>query len=336
MSLLVYQLVQDYLPMSRKKSAKGWWQFNAICCHHRGHSQDTRGRGNLLLSTDGSIIYNCYNCGFKTGYKGNDISDPFKSFLTYLNVPEEKINSAKLEILDKRIKGELSPTTNINWIKPDTFSEIVLPENAQPIENVVDSKILPVIKYLGSRGNAITTGYQYYWSTSSKWNLNKRLIIPFLYQNKIVGWTARYAGIPPKDIPRYFTSDVSNGYIFNCDVLSSKTRKYILICEGPFDAIAINGVGALGSKLNQSQIAWLNSIDVEKIVVPDRQRKNQNLIDTAIEENWSVSFPDWEVSIKDAAEASTIYGKLYTIYSIIHSRTNSELQIDFKRKLFKG
>ena len=86
----------------------------------------------------------------------------------------------------------------------------------------------------------------------------------------------------------------------------------------------------------QLEIALLNSVDIEKIVVPDRQRQNQNLIDTALEQHWSVAFPDWKSSIKDAAEASTIYGKLYTIYSIINSRTNSELQINFKRKLLKG
>ena len=109
MTLLVYQLVQEYLPLTRKMSSKGWCQFNAVCCHHRGHTKDIRGRGNILISADGLMVYNCYNCGFRTRYTGNSISDAFETLLTYFNVPIDRINSAKLEILDKQIKGELSP-----------------------------------------------------------------------------------------------------------------------------------------------------------------------------------------------------------------------------------
>ncbi len=331
MPLLVYQLVQDHLPGNRKSNAKGWQSFDAVCCHHRGHNPDKRTRGNVLFSTDGSIVYNSYNCNFSTVYRGIDISDKFESFLNYLNVPKYKIQQAKLEILDKKLKGELISPQQIE-LKLEPFKEIKLPEKAKKINLSEPSEI---VTYLKSRGRAVLDGYQYYVSDSEKWNLNKRIIIPFWYQTKIVGWTGRYIGIPPEDVPRYFTSDVPAGYLFNSDVLFYRNRKYVLIAEGPFDAIAINGVGALGSKLNATQISWLNSFDIEKIVVPDRQRKNQELIDIALEEGWSVSFPDWEASIKDAAKASQIYGKLYTIHSIVLAKTASELQINFKRTLLK-
>lgn len=337
MSLLVYQLIQDYLPGNRTPTSKGWMKFDSICCHHRGHNQDKRGRGNILFSTTGSIIYNCYNCGFKTGYQGIDITDKFKLFMTYLNIPSDKIDAAKLEIFVKKQKGELQSLQSIE-LKIESFKEISLPNGSKPIDSYIGSndELTQVINYINDRGRAISTGYRYYWSPNDKWQLNKRVIIPFLYQDKIIGWTARYIEKSTSEIPRYFTSDVPSGYIFNSDVLFYKNRKYVLICEGPFDAIAINGVGALGSKLNEIQINWLNSFDIEKIIVPDRQRKNQGLIDIALDQGWSVSFPDWENSIKDPAQAIQVYGKLYTIYSIVMSRTSSKLQIDFKRKLLKN
>jgi DNA primase len=166
--------------------------------------------------------------------------------------------------------------------------------------------------------------------------MNQRIIIPFFHNKKIVGYTGRFAGKPPKDVPRYLNSELPGNFLFNSNVMTKNNRKFIILVEGPFDAIAIDGVAALGSTLNKNQIAWLNAVDKEIIVLPDREAKNQDLIDCAIEQKWSVSFPSWEKNIKDAADASKIYGKLYTIFSVIKSRTNSELQIKMKRQLLKG
>jgi hypothetical protein len=341
MSLLLHQLVQDYLPSKRRQTPKGWIVFNAPCCHHRGHNADTRSRGNVLIGLDGHIVANCYNCGFKAIYAGNEISKNFQLWLQYLGVPRDKINEAKLEILSKQLNGEIAAVENTVWFKPEVFSEVDMPKHSKPIESWLEQDdisddLATCIEYLGNRGRAISENYQYWWSPSTKWDLNKRILIPFWYQDKIVGWTGRYAGVPPSNTPRYFNSDVPAGYLFNSDVISNKKRKYVLITEGPFDAIAIDCVGAMGSDLNRQQIAWLNSTDQEKIVVPDRQLKNQKLIDIAIEQGWSVSFPDWEDKIKDAADASIQYGRLYTIHSIIAAKTSSILQINFKRQMMKA
>lgn len=341
MTLLVHQLVQDYLPAKRKQTAKGWIVFNSVCCHHRGHNQDTRSRGNLLLTADGGMVANCYNCGFKTSYRGGDISHNFENWLRYLGVPLNKIQEAKLEILSKKLSGELETLAAPDIFRTESFPEVDLPKHCKPIDNWLDSdeiadELVGCIEYLASRGRAVAGGWQYYWTPSSKWDLNRRIIIPFYHNNKIVGWTGRYAGTPPHDVPRYFNSDVPTGYLFNSRVINQPRRNFILIAEGPFDAIAIDGISPFGSTMNKQQIAWLNSTDKEKVVVPDRQLKNQDLIDTALEQGWSVSFPDWETGVKDAADASKLYGRLYTLASIIKSRTSSRLQIGMKRKMIRG
>ena len=339
--LLIHQLVQDYLPVKRRQTPKGWWVFNSVCCHHRGHSQDTRSRGNLLIAVDGSMIVNCYNCGFKTGYRGSDINGNFETWLGYLGVPRTKIQEAKLEILSKKLNGELETTDSHDWFRTENFPEVQLPNHSRPLDEwltaeEISDEMIACMEYLTSRGRAVAEGYQYYWSPSSRWDLNRRIIIPFYHHDKIIGWTGRYAGVPPDNTPRYFNSDIPAGYLFNNTVLTKKLRKYVLISEGPFDAVAVDGIATLGSKMNKQQISWLNSSEQEKIIVPDRQLKNQELIDIAIEQGWSVSFPDWEAGIKDAADASKKYGKLFTISSIIQSKTESKLQIGMKRQMLRS
>ena len=55
------------LPPRRKNTPSGWISFDAVCCSHRGESQDTKKRGGILLNED-SFQYHCFNCGFKAGW----------------------------------------------------------------------------------------------------------------------------------------------------------------------------------------------------------------------------------------------------------------------------
>ena len=337
---LMHQLVADNLPQKRKTSPRGWLMFNAPCCSHRGHKHDTRMRGNMLILPDGHIAYNCYNCGFKTVFDNVNISRNFENLMDWMGIPTEDIRRVKLEVLQNKLDGvtAVSDHNELNFLRD--FKEVALPENARPIQVVMEDDELTeqfgmCVDYLANRGAAVGEGWDYHWTPSTKWNLDQRIIIPFYYRDKIVGWTARYAGTPPSGTPRYYNSDLQPGYLFNCDAITRGARKYIILVEGPFDAIAIDGVAALGSKLSKQQLSWLTSTNREIILLPDRQRNNQGLIDVALDQGWQVSFPDWEDDIKDAADASCRYGKLFTLRTIIESRTNSALQIGTKRKMFK-
>jgi len=298
-------------------------------------------RGNMLILPDGHIAYNCYNCGFKTVFDNVNISRNFENLMNWMGIPNEDIRKVKLEALQNKLAGvtALPSHEDLDFLRD--FKEVQLPEGARPVEAIMeDDEIAPqfatAIEYLFSRGDAVAQGWDYHWSSSTKWNLDQRIIIPFYYRDKIVGWTARYAGTPPSGTPRYYNSDLQTGYLFNCDAITKGNRKYIILVEGPFDAIAIDGVAALGSKLSRQQLSWLNSTDREIIVLPDRQKNNQGLIDIALEQGWSVSFPDWEDDVKDAADASCRYGKLLTLRTIIDSKTNSALQIGTKRKMYRS
>lgn len=338
MHLLLHDLAMTYLPHNRRQNAKGWITFNAPCCHHRGHNKDTKGRGNFLLSPDGSMVANCYNCKFKARYVGGDLNHNFEKWLQYLNVPTEKIQEAKLEILSKKLNGELETIEPTFAHLLATFPAVELPQNSKlitdPSIDITDENYLKCTEYLYSRGRAIYENYDFYWSSIREHNFKNRIIIPFMHHNKIIGWSARYAGKPPyKNIPKYYNSDIPAGYMFNCDVLEKRNRKYVVIVEGPLDAISIDCVASLGSTMSKQQIDLLNSYDCLKIVLPDREKQNQELIDIALSQNWYVSFPEWEEKIKDAADATKKYGKLYSISSIIAAKTNSELEINIKRRM---
>lgn len=338
---LVHDILLNNLPARRRQSPRGWLIFNGPCCHHRGHNQDTRHRGNLLISPDGVVGYNCYNCGFKTRFDGVNLSKNFELLLHWLGASDEEIKSAKLEILKNKIDG----TGPEQFVSPITFTksfkETDLPKQAVPIQSVLEWDDIPndylqVIDYLISRGDAVASNYDYYWSPDTKHDMNKRIIIPFYFKDTVVGWTARYAGKPPAGVSRYYNSHLEPGYLFNNDVIDKPNRKYILLVEGPFDAIAIDGVAVLGSELSKEQLIWLLQSDKEVVVVPDRQKTNQGLIDAALDHNWYVSFPEWEDDIKDCADASARYGRIYTLRSILESKTNSALQISVRRQMFRG
>lgn len=340
----IHNLIIKYWTTGRKikSTLNGWLVGNAPCCHHRGHNPDRRGRGNLMLSPDGAIVYNCYNCQFKTKFDGYNISKKFESLMIWMGIPNDDIRTIKLELLKNQLEGtDPSGQASTIFQQPD-FKEIPLPNHSYSIEEVAGwdeppEEYLRVLGYLASRGDAISSNYDFYWSSSHKNQMCDRLILPFYHRGKIVGWTARYAGDPPApSIPRYFNSELQMGYVFNDSALHRPERDLVLLVEGPFDAIAIDGVAALGSKLSREQIAWLESGGKEIVLLPDRQRKNQGLIDVALERGWSVSFPDWEDDVKDAADAAKRYGRIYTVRSAIASKTRSRLEINLKRQLFRN
>ena len=165
---------------------------------------------------------------------------------------------------------------------------------------------------------------------SKEFDFDQRVIIPFYWKGDIVGFTGRSFTDSPK--AKYFT-EVQPGYVFNMDA-QDWTRKFVIVTEGPFDAISISGVSILGSEVNDIQRELINGLSRKVIVVPDRDQPGQKLIDQAIEFGWSVAFPKWEESVADVADAVLKYGRLFTIQSILKTTESTKLKIDLNRKIY--
>lgn len=315
-----------HLPPNKKTTPSGWISFNAVCCHHNGESRDTRNRGGILITSDG-FQYHCFNCNFKAGWtEGKLLGGSTKKLLAWLGVNDSEIN--RLSLYSLRMKDSVAATEK--KINID-LEERSLPEGSVDIQKYwadpdepLQVKIRHAMKIVVDRRLSMV---HYQWHYSPNPGFEDRLIIPFYQNRKIVGWTARKI---TDGKPKYIT-DSQPGYVFNMD-RQIASKKFVIVTEGPFDAIAVDGVAILGNEPNETQIHRINSLGKEVIVVPDRDIPGLKLIDHAIEQGWSVSCPPWRENIKDVSDAHAEYEELYTLYSILHYRESNKLKLELLKK----
>lgn len=325
---IVADTLLTYLPPKRKTTPSGWTSFNAPCCHHNGHSADTRQRGGLISNGDGGISYHCFNCGFKASWQpGRNVSKGMRTLMRWINVPDDLINKISLQVMQENEGIEVQK----RLIEIPTFHEVPLPDDALLIENVQDvtKHLAQVVEYMRAR-DLYLEDYPFYWSPSLGYR--DRLIVPFYYEGKIVGWTARTVQADKQ--PKYL-SEQQPGYVFNLD--EQRPQKiFVIVCEGPVDAIHVDGVALMGSEIKDQQALLINRLNREVIVVPDRDAAGSKLVERAIELGWSVSLPKWSDGIKDISDAVKKYGKLYTLHSIVGAVESSPLKIRLGAKKWFG
>ena len=192
------------------------------------------------------------------------------------------------------------------------------------------------------RGVDLLSRWTYYWSPAQSVDMHRRIIIPFLHDGNIVGWTARLIDSTQDPLkPRYYNGFKPKHYLFNNAVLSQPHRKYIILVEGSLDAIAIDGVGVLGKSLTVEQTQWIKQSGKTVIVLPDGTPDRVGLIDVAARNDWMVSFPWayrdpadrlWDRDVKDAAEAVRRYGRVYTVRSIIERAFDDRAKFEMMKK----
>jgi DNA primase len=193
----------------------------------------------------------------------------------------------------------------------------------------ISDDIGPVIDYVINRGFDPMTK-NFYWSPAPGYV--DRVIIPFVYDGKIVGSTARKV----RDGKPKYLSDQHPFFVFNVDEQSDE-HQYLFVVEGPFDAISIGGVALLTNEISDQQARIINSIGKQVIVIPDQDKAGTFLIDQAKELGWSIAFPTWEDSVKDCAEAVKKYGKLFVVVDAVKSATANPAKIEIeKRKMLNN
>jgi len=338
MNDIVKNVVLSLIPNSSTKSPSGWLSFNCPMCMLNGEpTKDNRRRGGILINNENAVSFNCFRCGYSTGWSpGQKLSKKFIDLLKALNINEYDLKSLVKDVifLSFKLKNNVKNKSS-NIEKKVKFHEVSLPEKSKPLMTWLERSIPPkgAIKsyeYLKSRGESIANSTTFYWSP----HMINRVIVPFYYDDIIVGWTARYIGNDKKTL-RY-NSNQQKDFVF-CTKNSIKIeRKYIIIVEGPFDALAIEGIALLGNTASKEQIKFIKSIKKEVIVLPDLYLSNKNLANLGISEGWSVSFPKWESNVKDAADAVNKYGRLFSLYTILKHREDDPYEIKLKIEENKG
>jgi hypothetical protein len=329
---LVVDKFRTLLPPRAKHSPSGWTSFNAPCCQHRGHSPDSRKRGGIRFDGNG-IVYNCFNCKFSTGWQpGSPFGEKMKSLARWLGAGEDDIKSMVFEALKTESEDYEAPEyqPKIEFTdKPLPPHAMSLMEWSRLIEGEIEEQIGPqfieMLRYLMNRGYDNPFNYDFYWSPEPGYI--DRVIIPFRWEGRIVGNTARKI---TDGKPKYL-SDHHPHFVFNFDQ-QKEDQKYIFVCEGPFDALSINGVALLTNDIADQQARIINSLGAEVIVVPDQDEAGLQLINKAIHYNWSVAFPNWNDNVKDIADAVQKYGKLFVIVDAIKTAQKGEIKITMYKK----
>lgn len=327
MSNIVADILLQYLPGKRKTTPSGWTSFNAPCCVHNGESRDERQRGGIIQEGD-VVSFHCFNCGYTTGWQpGRNISYKLRKLLEWFGVPDDVINKLALDALrlgENIIAQEF-------FVSLPEFSTVRLPEDSVKIKDITEfnDQNMAVIEYMFSR-NLNLDDTDYYWS--SKLGYRDRLIIPFYYEGRIVGWTART--VTPDKNPKYLTES-QPGFVYNLD--EQRPQKiFCIVVEGPIDAVHIEGCALTGSEISEQQAMLLNRLGKEIIVVPDRDSKGKKLVEQAIDLGWSVSMPDWDKDMKDVSDCVAKHGRIYALYSVVSASERSPLKIRLKAKKWFG
>lgn len=356
--MTIQQDVLQLLPARRKSAPSGWISFNAPCCVHNGETADTRGRGGIINSADGAVSYHCFNCGFKTGWRpGWHINYKFRKLLRWFGADDNTIQRLVIEAvrLKDTVAPDAIPATDIATLDfkarplpPDTASirhwatamRLGADWNDHGIVNVdVPEQLLKCCDYLLTRGaKEYNKSYEFYLSDDQAYNMHRRVIIPFYWQDQLIGYTARAMddGVKPK-----FHSSYEPNYVFNVNKQRAES-KFVIVCEGPFDALSVDGVAVLSNNISEIQADIIDSLARQVIVVPDFDVKpnkqgrlvwsGKQLVDAALEYGWAVSFPIWHETCKDINEAQVKYGKLFTLKAILAGVETNRLKIELLKK----
>ena len=342
----MFNAVQDYtlsiLPSKRRRSQAGWLSFNAVCCHHNGDSTDTRGRGGCITNPDGGVSYHCFNCQFKTSYQpGRPLSFKFRKLLNWLGADPTEVKRLVIEAI--RVKELIRPEDIRAPEEEIVFEARSLPQEAQSFLALAEfyklaeyqstPKLFTDAVHYALDRKIDTIKYDLYWTPEVEHKLNHRVIVPFVYKGQTVGYTARATvdGIKPK----YHSNHPAN-FVFNMD-RQLPTSKFVLVVEGPFDAMSIDGVSVQTNEISEQQAEIIEGLGREVIYIPDfDQHLNKQgrpvwpglaAVEQAIEYGWSVSFPVWRETCKDVNAAVIKYGKLFVMKAILEGKESNSLKI---------
>ena len=308
--------ILSYLPAKRKQTSSGWISFNAPCCIHNNENQDRRQRGGIKVNDQG-WSYHCFNCGYTASFiLGRNLSFKARKLLGWLNVDRNEIERINLESLKHRnIEGILNDRQQVvQQLQGIEFEDRDLPADTQPLNE-------SAIEYLQAR--RIPLDYPLFYKTMPR----PGIVIPFTHNGQVVGHTNRFLD---DRTPKYI-QDIQHGYVFGTD-LQQASWQHVLVMEGVFDALSINGLAVLHAEVNDAQVRLIRSLDREVTVVPDQDEAGMKLVDRALELGWAVSMPNWPADVKDVNDAVRRYGKAATVLSIFESRNTSRIKIEMAKK----
>jgi hypothetical protein len=311
---LVENTLRAHLP-PLKVSLTGWHSMNCPMCVQNGQPRpDTRKRGAFKFD-NGKIAYTCKNCHMVTGWHpGSRLGFKLSKLMRALGIDDGEIQRLKIQLWDQVVEDD---SVIVEPFKKPVWPAIEWPWTVRDLN-------LEAAEYLDSRG--VLELSDWHTSASPIQGMDNRVILPYMSEDKLVGYTARWLGeVPDKKTPKMITSRPPS-FVFNLD-RQSHSRKYTIVTEGEYDALTLDGVAIMTNNISPEQAKIIEDIDNEPVVLPDRDRAGLNLAEQAAELGWSVSFPEWPDGIKDANEAAQQFGRVAVLQSVLTAIVSSPLKI---------
>lgn len=317
----------------KSTSSSGWRSCNAPCCIYNNETKDTRGRGGFLFEADGGTIFHCFNCSYSTNWlPGRPLSTRFKNLLKWFGTPQDKIEVLQFEALDLKVNGDYESEFRFTNALPIEFPLGELPPKSKLFsklanESISDNNFIDVLTY-GYDRNINLQKYDLMWTPNTEKGFNRKIIVPFYYKEKLVGYSAR--SIDEKK----FNNQMPAGYVYNIDSQKDRRRKNVIVCEGLFDAMTIDSVAVLHNRIGSIQAGLIESLNRDIIVVPDFDYSGVSLMNDALENGWPVSFPVWANDFKDINDAVKELGKIFVLENIFSSVITNPIKIQLLAKKF--
>jgi hypothetical protein len=243
-----------------------------------------------------------------------------------MGVPDNEIEMLNLESLRHRnIHGILEDRQRVS----NTLSAIEFGESDDfpPYAEVVTPEFPTYWDYIRHRGVPEDFPVMTSIKTDGVHWTRPYVLIPFTYDNKVIGWCARFLD---NKIPKYINHS-QPGYVFGTD-LQHNDWQYVIVTEGIFDALSISGLALMHNTISDSQARLIRSLGKEVVVVPDQDTAGVELIDRAVELGYSVSIPTWPDDCKDVNDAVIKLGKLGALLTIMQAKETSKIKIEIRKK----
>lgn len=296
-------LIRRYVTLG-KRSPKGWHSVKCAACN------DYKERGAFLFNLTG-VSYNCFNCGYTTGYSTEyrTPSDKFKSLLTSFGIPESELTLIfGKAFIERQGQAHITATEQKPlWSPPKSID----PPPGDPVSVLDDVSPWCEVACLYLRERALDpAAYPYMVSDA----LPGRLIIPYTHRERLIYWQGR--ALTDTIQPRYYNPPISDKekLIFNYDELLDGTS-VLYVTEGALDALSIGPAVAM----SDSHISEWKLVELRKaasrgrkvVFVVDKNKVGADLGMAALKEGWSVVvLPD---GIDDANQGLKRFGKLWLL-----------------------
>ena len=304
-------------------SNTGYYQLKCPCCN------DYKVRAGFKFDGN-SVHYSCFNCGLKPVYFENsgEISKKMREVLIAFNISNDEIDRiVNVAFFNKAENGGTITLESLTKSRGTGTPETKLPSKSKRLGTTSSHLDLQhdIEEYLKSRF-IDPHSYPFYYSENPFYD--RRVIIPFYRNKKIIYWQAR--SIDSDVEPRYLNCEMpKTAVLFNFDQLQSWSDLPLFVCEGVFDALPLNGIATLGSALNDEKIELLSKTKRRLIFVIDRDANGKMVGEVAIKHNWDITFAPEN---HDVNKSIKTYGKLWTIYELMKKipsdKINAQLQLN--------